>query len=47
MYFEAQLKEKTNVNFTFKEYLDENILHYKNIPIRECEQIVCDENVVQ
>ncbi len=43
MYFEAQLKEKTNVNFTIKEYLDENILHYKNIPIRECEQITCTE----
>ena len=46
MYFEAQLKEKTNVNFTMKEYLDENILHYKNIPIRECEQITCTEAAV-
>ena len=46
MYFEAQLKEKTNVNFTMKEYLDENILHYKNIPIRECEQITCTEATV-
>lgn len=46
MYFEAQLKEKTNVNFTMKEYLDETVLHYKNIPIRECEQITCTETVV-
>lgn len=43
MYFEAQLKEKSNVNFTIKEYMNDNILHYKNIPIRECEQITCDE----
>lgn len=43
MYFEAQLRNKTNVNFTIKEYLNENVLHYKNIPIRECEQIRCDE----
>ena len=47
MHFEAQLKEKTNVNFSFKEYLNDTILHYKNIPIRECEQIVCDESLVQ
>ncbi len=46
MYFEAQLKAKTNVNFTIKEYLNENILHYKNIPIRECEQISCSEDKV-
>ena len=46
MYFEAQLKAKTNVNFTIKEYLDENVLHYKNIPIRECEQILCNEDLV-
>ena len=46
MYFEAQLKEKTNVNFTIKEYLNDNILHYKNIPIRECEQITCTEEAV-
>ena len=46
MYFEAQLIAKTNVNFTIKEYLNENILHYKNIPIRECEQITCNEDVV-
>ena len=46
MYFEAQLRAKTNVNFTIKEYLNENILHYKNIPIRECEQITCNEDVV-
>ncbi len=46
MYFEAQLKAKTNVNFTIKEYLNENILHYKNIPIRECEQITNDEPAV-
>ncbi len=46
MYFEAQLKAKTNVNFTIKEYLNENILHYKNIPIRECEQITCTEELV-
>ena len=46
MYFEAQLKAKTNVNFTIKEYLNENILHYKNIPIRECEQITCSEEKV-
>lgn len=46
MYFEAQLKAKTNVNFTIKEYLNDNILHYKNIPIRECEQITCEEELV-
>ena len=46
MYFEAQLKAKTNVNFTIKEYLNENILHYKNIPIRECDQITCAEDLV-
>ena len=42
----AQLKAKTNVNFTIKEYLNENVLHYKNIPIRECEQITCAEDLV-
>ena len=46
MHFEAQLKSKTNVNFTIKEYLNDNILHYKNIPIRECEQITCEEVAV-
>ena len=46
MHFEAQLRAKTNVNFTIKEYLDENVLHYKNIPIRECEQIVLNEELV-
>ena len=46
MYFESQLKSKTNVNFTIKEYLNENILHYKNIPIRECEQLTCEEEKV-
>lgn len=46
MHFESQLKAKTNVNFTIKEYLNENVLHYKNIPIRECEQITCEEAVV-
>ncbi len=46
MHFEAQLKNKTNVNFTIKEYLNENVLHYKNIPIRECDLIVIGESVV-
>lgn len=46
MQFEAQLKDKANINFTMKEYLNENILHYKNIPIRECEQITCEEEKV-
>ncbi len=46
MYFESQLRNKTNVNFTIKEYLNDNVLHYKNIPIRECEQITCSESVV-
>ena len=46
MYFEAQLRAKTNVNFTIKEYLNENVLHYKNIPIRECELLTCTEAVV-
>ena len=46
MYFEAQLKAKTNVNYTIKEYLNENVLHYKNIPIRECDQITCVEDLV-
>lgn len=46
MYFEAQLKAKNNVNFTIKEYLNENVLHYKNIPIRECELLVNTEDVV-
>lgn len=46
MYFEAQLRSKNNVNFTIKEYLDHDTLHYKNIPIRECEQILCNEAAV-
>lgn len=46
MYFEAQIRAKNNVNFTIKEYLNESVLHYKNIPIRECDQIVCDESIV-
>ena len=46
MHFEAQLKSKTNVNFTIKEYLNENVLHYKDIPIRECEQITFNEEKV-
>ena len=46
MHFEAQLKNKTNVNFTIKEYLNDNIIHYKNIPIRECELITNNESLV-
>ncbi len=46
MHFEAQLKAKNNVNFSVKEYLEENILHYKNIPIRECELIRNNEETV-
>ena len=46
MHFESQIRSKNNVNFTFKEYLNESVLHYKNIPIRECDQIVCDEELV-
>ena len=46
MHFEAQLKNKTNVNFTIKEYLNDNIIHYKNIPIRECELISNSESLV-
>ena len=46
MHFEAQLKSKTNVNFTIKEYLNDNVLHYKDIPIRECEQITFNEEKV-
>ena len=46
MYFESQLRKKTNVNFTIKEYMNENVIHYKNIPIRECEQITCTETAV-
>lgn len=46
MHFEAQLKEKSNVNFTFKEYLNESVLHYKNIPVRECELILNTEDKV-
>ena len=43
MYFESQIRSKNNINFTIKEYLNENVLHYKNIPIRECDQIVNTE----
>ena len=43
MYFESQIRSKNNINFTVKEYLNENVLHYKNIPIRECDQIVNTE----
>lgn len=46
MYFEAQLRAKTNVNFTIKEYMNEDVIHYKNIPIRECEQITCSEATI-
>ena len=47
MHFEKQLKDKNNINFSVKEYLNENILHYKNIPIKEVDVLSNTEAKVE
>jgi hypothetical protein len=46
MHFDKQVREKANVDFTYKEYLNDEILHFKNIPIRECDQILNTEATI-
>jgi hypothetical protein len=46
MYFDKQVKNTTNIDFNYKEYLNDDILHFKNIPIRECDQILNTEAAV-
>lgn len=46
MHFEKQVEAKDNVHFNWQEYLGEKTLHYKNIPIRECDQILDTEAAV-
>ena len=43
MYFEKQLKDKDNIHFSVKDYLDEAVLHFKNIPIKESDAILNTE----
>jgi len=43
MYFEKQLKDKDNINFSLKEYLNEETMHFKNIPIKESDAILNTE----
>lgn len=46
MNFEKQIQNKQNVLYSVKEYLGEMTLFYKNIPIKEVEEIKNDEAVV-
>ena len=44
---DAAAADKKNVNLTIKEYCGADIAHYKNIPIREVDQILeTEERVV-
>lgn len=43
MNFEKQVEAKDNIHFNWGEYLGEKTLHYKGIPIRECDQILDTE----
>lgn len=46
MHFEKQVEAKDNIHFSWQEYLGEKTLHYKGIPIRECDQILDTEAAV-
>ncbi len=46
MYFDKQVREKTNIDFNYKEYLNDEVLHFKNLPIRECDQILNTEMAI-
>lgn len=43
MYFDKQVEEKTNIHFSYQEYLGKKVLTFRGIPIRECDQIADDE----
>ena len=46
MHFDKQVESKTNIHFSYQEYLGEKVLTYKGLPIRACDQIADDEAVV-
>lgn len=46
MHFDKQVDKKDNIHFNYQEYLGEKTLHYKGIPIRECDQILDTEAAV-
>lgn len=46
MHFDKQVDSKSNIHFNYQEYLGAKTLHYKNIPIRECDQILDTEAAV-
>lgn len=43
MHFDKQVDSKTNIHFSYQEYLGQKTLTYKGIPIRECDQILDTE----
>lgn len=43
MYFDKQVEEKTNIHFSYQEYLGKKVLTFRGIPIRECDQILDTE----
>ncbi len=42
-FFDSQIDAKTNIQFSYQEYLGKKTLTYKGIPIRECDQILDTE----
>ena len=43
MYFDKQVEEKTNIHFSYQDYLGKKVLTFRGIPIRECDQILDTE----
>jgi len=43
MYFDKQVEAKTNIHFSYQEYLGKKVLTFRGIPIRECDQILDTE----
>ncbi len=43
MHFDKQVESKTNIHFSYQEYLGEKVLTYKGMPIRACDQILDNE----
>ena len=46
MYFDKQVEEKTNIHFSYQDYLGKKVLTFRGIPIRECDQILDSESRV-
>ena len=46
MYFDKQVESKTNIHFSYQEYLGKKVLTFRGLPIRECDQILETETQV-